>query len=179
MAPFPQNNTGRYVVSYLANGREHSAMFRFAGASPSEAFTDRVDEFLQACQWGMPEDWAILGAVFYPTGVNFSQPAITPSAVVGAVDPVPAEAPGFMSIVGRGVSGRRTRLYLLGWAITPANEVGNASDYRITRAERTEVATMLDAADIIPSVTIFGDTPIWNQYINLGYNSYWQRELRG
>ena len=182
MTPLPVENTGRLVVHYTANAENHSVLFRFGTpvGPPPEAFYDRIDEFFQACQPLMPSDWAISGADRYNSGSLVSVPdGYAWSAVTGTGTPQASEKPAFFSTIGRGTSGRRARIYMLGTALSPADEKSTNGDYRVYEGESVNVAAVIFAATQLEVVTIFGDAVFWKDYVNLGYHSYWQKRVRG
>lgn len=183
MAPLPPNTTGRYWVDYLANGREHTVMFRFPAPGVDgdvpPAFVAAVSDFLQSMEPFMPTDWQLLGARVSAPGSSVSLPGPAPAAVTGAANPQPNEAPGYITFVGRSATGRRVRVSLLGAGVTPAGEAGTYNDYRATAAENAQVATAIAQLDEVASVGIDGADVTWYTYVNLGYNAYWQRKVRG
>ena len=182
MAPLPTNSTGRLVVSYTANGHEHDVMFRFGGSAdnPVEAFYERIEELFTEMTPLMPSDWSIISSVSYPQGSDVSHPdGYIWSPVVGTGTPQVSEGPAFISFVGRGTSGRRARLYFLGASLTPADEKGSGGDYRLYGTENSDVLAAIFAATQLEVVTIAGDAVFWKNYVNLGYNAYWQKNVRG
>lgn len=181
MAPLPTNNTGRLVVKYSANGREHSIMFRYAGGgAPGVDFIERVDDFFIAANWVMPTDWTFIEWFYYEEGLNVSVPLSgAPTPFAGGLTPFQSSMPGFVSCIGRGTSGRRARLYLLGAAYSPAAAIGDTGDYRVYGSEESNIAALIFAATQLEVVTIFGDAVFWKDYVNLGFNAYWQRQGRG
>lgn len=183
MAPLPVNATGRYWVDYLANGREHSVMFRYDGSeldgAPTTAFIAEVSDFLQAMEALMPLDWAILGARASAPGTTISLPVTAPAAVTGTWTVQAAEAPAFLTFVGRTSGGRRSRVTLLGTGVSPAGEGASYVDYRVLASELTTVATAIAQLEEGSFVGIDGLPITWYPYANSGYNAYWQREMRG
>lgn len=183
MAPLPVNQTGRYWVDYIANGREHSVMFRYPGdeldGAPTTAFIAAVSDFLQAMEPFMPTDWTITGARASAPGTAISLPVDEPAAVTGVVVTNPGEGPSFITFVGRTSGGRRSRLTLLGAGTSPAQEQSNYVDYRLTAAENSTFATARAQLVEIGLVGIDELPVTWYTYANMGYNAYWQRQMRG
>lgn len=181
MAPLPQNNTGRLWVDYLANSRQHTIMFRFGGAGlPTVTFQDGVNDFFEVNGFIMPTDWTFLGARVAVAGSDISNPfalGVTPFS--GDVTPNLAEAPAYVSYVGRSSTGRRGRLFLLGAGLSPAGDTGIYNNYRATTAESAAVQTVINVLNAFDPLAIDGNAIVWNNYANLGYHSYWQKELRG
>lgn len=183
MAPLPPESTSRYFVDYTANGRNHTAQFRYTSpedAAPGIPFQDAVDDFMQAIGSAMPTDYAILGYRFAETDSNVTNPvARTIATVSGIYTPHLSDAPAFLGFVGRTSGGRRVRMQLLGAGYDPSEIHGVADNYRVLASESSDFADMISALEAIGSKAIDGLTPSWKQYVNLGYNAYWQRQVRG
>lgn len=184
LAPLPENTTARYIVKYVANGRNHTVQFRYddggVSAPPGFLFLGQLTVFFNAMAAYMPTDWELLEAWYIASGSIVTVPAGLPSGVTaGLMAPALSEAPGYFTFVGRSVDGRKVRLYLLGVGLTPANDTSYASDYRITAAEDAVVAAAVAALDVSEVLTISGELPLWKTYVNLGYNYHWQKKLRG
>lgn len=182
MAPLPANNTGRYFVDYTANGRQHTVLFRYTqGAGPvppSAGFLTQVQNFLDAVAPLMPTDFAIVGARYSAWLSNISLPWAAPTlSVAGAYTPDNSSAPGFLSFIGRGDTGRRVRIYMLGAGLVPHQETG-VENYRVTTAENADVSSAVAILQSGNFTDIGNTTPAWYSYANLGYNAYWQKEMR-
>lgn len=182
MAPLPVTNTGRYFVDYTANGREHTVLFRYSqGAGPvppSAGHITSASNFLDAIAPKMPTDFAIVGARYAAWMSTVSFPWLAPTlTVAGTYTPDASSAPAFISFIGRGSTGRRSRVYLLGAGLAPHQETG-VENYRVTVAEDADVAAAYTILDASVFVAIDNTTPTWYTYANLGYNAYWQKEMR-
>lgn len=182
MAPLPNNNTNVLYIDYAANGREHTAQFRYAGpaAPPSASFLEGIDDLLIECNPFMPTNWTFIGWRYRAVGTNFSIPITgSPTAFAGTGVANVTEAPGFIGVPGRSEGGRRNRFYLLGSSYTPVGEGSTAGDYRTNAAEDPLVGDLLAALSAADLVAIDGLQTNWKPYMNLGYNAYWQRAVRG
>jgi hypothetical protein len=181
MPSLPQNSTGRVLVDYLANGRNHTVQFRYAGGgAPDNTFLESVDDFLISCNPLMPSDWTFLRARQVWQGGTISTPlSFAPTPFAGIRTPQVYELPAFVSFIGRTTGGRRTRIYLLGAGFDPSESGGVGADYRIRAAENTSVAAAISTLSGSPVVGIDGLDPLWYSYVNAGYNAYWQRQARG
>jgi hypothetical protein len=185
MAPLPENNTPRYWVRYRASGREHEMMFRWnealvEDASDRNAFVARVAALLADAAPLLPTDFEVLSARWSNTGQNFSVPYSAPASPTGTGGLELAEAPAFITFVGRTGTGRRWKLTILGVALSPVAEAGNYTNYRVEAGENATVTTVIGNLAGWPElVGIDGYKPDVYGYANLGYNAYWQREVRG
>lgn len=183
MAPLPDNNTGIYYVDYTANGRGHTAQFRYNNPSgplpPTTGMMGQVANFLNAIAPLMPTDFAITGARFQIEGANHTNPAAVPLlTVAGVYTPHASDVPAFISFIGRSSGGRRARVYMLGAGLDPADGVGNWNDYRLTSAENATIAAAVTVLNGAAIVAIDKVEPLWYEYANLGYHAYWQKAVR-
>jgi hypothetical protein len=183
MAPLPDNNSGRYFVDYVANGREHTVMFRYpAGALPNEpgiAFLESCREFLDEANAVMPSDYTLTGARYSASGTNFTVPLDTP-VLEGTPTGTPdlANAPAFWTFIGRTLGGRQSKVLLIGVAVDPNDGGTNEKNYRLTSAENGTVTTMVATLNASGQCAIDNLEPNWYPYVNLGYHAYWQKALR-
>lgn len=180
MAPLPENNTGRVLVDYTSNTRSHTAQFRYAGAgAPDAAFLTAVGQMMVVMESFMAVDYNLTGWRYVPQGGDFSiDIADTPPSVTGIGTTTLGEAPAFLSFVGRSLGGKRCRLYFIGTNVSPADEGGGIGNYRLTPSESTALQDALDILVAAPFVAIDGLEPVWKDYANAGYHSYWQKAVR-
>lgn len=180
MAPLPANNTHRLFIDYVANGREHTAQFRYEGTPvPTSEFLESIDDTLITFNPLMPNDWSFVAWSYVPEGGNFSIPiAGSPTTFAGAITANPATAPGFLSFIGRSDGGRRCRLYMLGCGIFAGSPGTGSSDYRISPGENTAVDAARAAVAALGLRAIDGTDVNWKPYVNVGYNGHWQRKVR-
>lgn len=180
MAPLPANNTGRVRIKYIANGREHVIAPRYAGVdAPTPTFLEGVDDFLIAANPFMPNDWAFVEWGYQAAGSAITVPLDgAPTTFAGTRVTKPWDKAAYGDVVGRDTLGRRVKLSLLGWAYGPDEDEASGDGYRLYPAESIVVQPLLDALVASQIVTISANTPIWKQYINIGYNAYFQKKLR-
>jgi hypothetical protein len=183
VAPLPDNNTGRYFVDYLANGREHTVMFRYAaGAAPNApgiAFLESCRAFLEEMAAAMPTDYAMVAARYSASGTNFTIPLAAPIVeAAGAVTPNLSDAPSYWNFIGRTLGGRQVKLMMLGVGDDASEPNAQGKNYRLTTAERPTVAAAVGVLNSSGQVAIDNLEPTWYTYVNLGYHSYWTRKLR-
>lgn len=183
MAPLPNNNTPTYYVDYTANGRAHTAQFRYNepvdGPPPNAPFIARVATLFADLAPALPTDFAITGARYRAKGGDVSLAASAPAPLTPpSGTPSPGEAPAFLSFVGRSALGRRCRLYILGVTVSAASEGGIFGNYRISRGESTTFDAALTNIQGAGFVAVDGSPVVWYDYINIGYNAHWQKRAR-
>lgn len=183
MAALAANNTARYFLHYKANFRNHTVSFRYDDGgvvlAPDVVFLAALTVILNACASFMPNDWVDQSAEFIPSGSFVSIPAGVPLLrITGANAALAGQAPGYLDFTGRSVDGRQGFFYLLGASVNAFSAGPATTDWRLNSAEDPAVAAIRTALDIAPLVTIGGLAPLWKSYMNFGYNSYWQGEVR-
>ena len=178
MPPIPTTNTSRLVLNYTGVMGQRSILFRFndligpieAGAAVAQLWTATASQrHTSVVATGL--DW-------YPKGSAFSQPlGIAPVPGTNAAAFNAGDYPEFASVVGRDTFGVRTRYTLYGVPTIPAQ-----ADYRLTQAEagglwvfRTALGDLVNLEGL---VTVGNNAPSLNNYIHVGFNSYYQRKAR-
>jgi len=179
MAPLPANATARYFVDYTDGLNKHSILFRSGNEVATAADLGTIaNEFIAVLQPLMYNGWQILGARFSAEGTNLTLPVVPPNQVdPGQVVAMSgANAPRYVSFVGRGItSGRRIRFFVFGL------NVFTGDDYRI---QPGEVPVLDDARAVLADAglglldTVAGDNFTLYQYVNVGFNSYFERKQR-
>lgn len=174
MAPLNPNNTGRYFVDYTVGIHEHTAMVRANAALSPASFGTQINNLLTALT---PVLFAltIVRIRWAASGSNVSNPVASgiEGSVYGGSAPANNDYPKFLDFVGRSTGGRRVRNTWFGYK-------GGLDDFRVTTAESTAIAAAL------PNITgganswlsIDGLKPVWYNYVDVGYNAYWQRAVR-
>lgn len=180
MAPLPENNTAVYFLDYtFGDGQAHTAQLRGGTGATEGDLAGVFESILNELEPDRPPSWTITGARYREALSSITLPAVVvPTINAGTGTELDAQDyPRFYTWVGRGsTSGRRVRLFLFGL------DIPLPPDYRYTITEATfaaEVRTILvtaSAADVV--ATIAGDRPTWYNYVNAGFNSYWEREQR-
>lgn len=180
MAPLPYNNTDVLKVQYShTTYGQREAVFRMAEGYLIADFLEEVADFLET---GVSPIWSddvsTTGATFQAIGSDFSLPIPFPLIAGTSSSPVAAESvPRFAALSARGsTSGRESKL---GFYFT---SLGIAGNYRFTPGESTAADVLRGAYQGLAGggglVSIGGDTMTVRNYVNAGYNSYWQRKLR-
>jgi hypothetical protein len=183
LPPLDPNNTQRYFVDYTANGHEHTAVFRYsvgaAPGAPSAAQIDKVELFLDAIAPLMPTDFAIVGAYYTLAGSNITQVWLAPVlTVAGTYTPKAGDAASMYSFTGRSADGRKSRISMIGVGYGN-DEITTGNKWRLTGADKTEIADALAILDGSNFLAIGGQIAAWHDYANVGVHRYWQDELRG
>lgn len=183
MAPLSPFNTARYFVDYVANGRQHTAMFRWdpsATTPPPQATIDLISDFLNALAAFFPSDTAVLTHRYGAAGSNLTFPVASAAPTwIGSGSANTTEAPAYLNFVGRTLGGRRSGLMLLGASSSPASEGNTLANYRIDTGEGINFDQAYTALTQIGLYGIDGQPTVWYTYANAGYHSYWQRKMRG
>lgn len=179
MAPSPDTATSVYIVDYSFEGGQRQLQCRYLPVAGIDTALGYVQAFLNQLLPVLCTDWTILGARVRSAGSSITLPAVAPilsgAPSGGALDDF--NRPRFHSFIGRGnPSGRRARVYVYGIVgITP-------TAYRIPAPlpEALEDArTVLTAAQEGSCFTdVDGDAVTWYEYVNVGYNGYWEKDAR-
>lgn len=190
MAPLPQNSTARLFLDYatgLSGAGSHTMQIRYLGSDRSaSAAQARVASILTAA--GAPafrQGWRIVAARTALAGEDFTVPQNLNSSLASFLGsnttPYPRrfEAREF-TFVGRGVDGpRKTRLsfYGIAAAVADLESFRGSIGAPNTPAWANSAYAALVAASS-PIVAIDGSQLVWYSYVNMNYNSYWERRLR-
>lgn len=177
LAPLPQNNTARLWVDYSTPFFKHKILFRYPPSQGSTITMGIVADFFAALA---PDLYAITvdGARLSATGSNISTPvAWTGAAGYGTGALPPETEPLECRFEGRSPTGRRVN-----WSFY-ATKLGVGSDYRIPVFSQTSLANaytvLANAVNANALLAIDGFVPVIYPYVNIQYNSYWERQMRG
>lgn len=171
LAPLPVNNTDRAWLKYTSMGTNHEMVLRFPSVTTQANIITACTAVANGIKSQMLTTDSFIGLRHQDSGSTLSFPlAWTNIAGTLSFTPETDDEAKFVSIVGRSLNGYRCRITFF----TPAP--GDSANYRITtgfnlRTAITGLATPVCAVD--------GAAVVWNGYENIGYNSYWQRQLRG
>lgn len=175
MAPLPDNNTQRTFIDYSGPTGEHTMQVRFDGDANFGgliAYTNTLAVLLADTLWDQMD---VTGLRYSGPGQNFSiNLPFTPISGALAVNLDPADFPRFVSFVGRSTQGRRVRFFVWGVPfVTPDN-------YRFPLGVAQQLDDLhsglsVDTADLC---AIDGQPFVLKNYINVGYNSYYERKRR-
>lgn len=175
MAPLPENNTDRLWLFYTAKGVEHSVIFRFSSTIPQADQVAAAADFANAVKAYVLTTDSFTKVLHQDAGSHLTFP-LAWTAITGTnTDSTENDdEPHFVSATGRSLDGRRVKIgmYL---PRTP-----DSIKYREARTPGSLADAYLDAIDgMEPApVSISGGAVVWNQYMNTGYNAYWQRQNR-
>ena len=168
--------TKRYFLDYEGPAGKHTMLFRFDPSASDADCKGKITNVVNALKTQVHSTVLFNGLRYSAPATRVSFPT-TWTTIVGTntITPLPQNYPAFISLVGRDTQGRRARLMLLGVSGVPD------ADYRIQRQDHAQYATIIDtvrAATPTPLMSKGGFTVIWNDYINAGFHSYFQRKRR-
>lgn len=191
MAPLNPNTTGRVYFDYItgnqATSQEHTLMMRFAVGAGFD-LGDAQEEMLAFLQsYGATEfadGWRIQGIRLSQPLQDFSLPFTlipTLAAFVGTGGSLsPSQEAREWTHQGRSfTSGRRVDLSLYGIVENdPANFriIGGPGTFPTKVATAATNLNLQSAAGYF--VAIDGTPATWYPYLNMNYNSYWERRIR-
>lgn len=172
--------TARLFLDYTTGRREHTMMARYTGTL-TEGTQFALLDFLEAVQAVLPEAWAPIRLRRAAAGTEITLPVGMIPQLAAFRGTATGEFPEVFeprehTFVGRSVStGAKARLSLYGLTYqTPA-------DYRWEGSGMP--AGLINAiakleAPIALFIGIDGNKPDWYPYVNVNYNSYWERRQR-
>lgn len=175
MAPHDPKNTARFFLDYRTPLAEHTLVMRVNGAvsdaeaiATAEGYTNAVKGLL----FGSTQ-WTQLRKAAAGTNVSFGVPWSPVQPTSGLAQTQHFE-PYFISMTGRDPNGIRAKLTQFGCT------VGLDASYRVFPSENADIVPLLNYVQLTSNsfVTIAGAQPLWNTYVNVGYNAYWQRQQR-
>jgi hypothetical protein len=171
----PVNNTARLFIEYTSGGQDHVCIVRMTDGAHEQEGMDQYATLRPLIAAYLPSTDAVKGARFCERLSTVSFPlAVAP--VAGSLGPsfAPDNKPNFVSFTGRSRDGYRVKLTVFSAAVLETER------YREVAPTTGPAAALLgylrNAATNI--VTISGQKPIWNNYVNQGVNAYYQRKQR-
>jgi hypothetical protein len=175
LPPLPENNTDRAWLKYTSAGVEHELCFRLPSATPQSTFITVATAIANAMKNMLTTADAFTGLRHADAGSNLSFPlAWTAIAGTNSTSWELEDKAHFWALSGRSLDGYRCKVTFFSVYVddtkqyrTPAPGTGGAGQF---------YSAITGASPSLVSVS--GAAMIWNAYINQGYNSYWQRELR-
>jgi hypothetical protein len=189
------NATNRYWVDYVTGNiagvsREHSVMLRIAAGEQSVADVAAQGaaiflSFLTAiAATSFRTGWRVIRTRVATAGNDFSLPVTPPQALsdfaglnTGNQWNVPMEAVQYTWVGRSFTTGKRARLSLYGIQLGNTGTVD--ANFRFTSGEGTWVnasSQVLTAAGGLCCVD--GSQAGWYPYVNVQYNSFWERAIR-
>lgn len=177
MAPLAPSNTRRWWFEYSDGVNNHELMFRGGTDTTTGDMISLFSDFMTAIDSALYLT-TVLGGRFADVGENISNPFTydgPPDFGTGEMPVV--RAPLEISFEGRSTDGRKVSYSVYGMLGTPS------STYRYLNGEYPALdaglAELAGASASGTLKTISGLRPIFKTYINLNYNSYWERRARG
>lgn len=176
LGALPANNTDRLFVRMSGTAGQHDTVFRFADAVTQDNAIATARAVLTAWRPFVSSAISFISARWQVHGSHVSFPVVWGAPIVGtnATALTGDTKPQFTSVTGRSLDGRRCRITVFGW---PGP---TATDYRFTTGEIAELAPLLTALSAGPAeiASISGQPVLWNAYLNVGRNAYYQRKAR-
>lgn len=190
VATLPANNTARWFFDYITGSAsyslEHTVALRFNQVLPGSGDTDPQTRFLNILQafatTAFRPGWRIIRVRYQGAGTLFSLP-VTPIAGLAAFVGTGPGAGGSSitetqeaTFQGRSfTSGRKVDFSLYGLVAAMPETFRYTG---ATPAYLPAVVTALNNFSTAPIVTIDGSTATWYPYMNMNFNSYWERRQR-
>lgn len=172
------NNTARYFLDYtFPTGEVRTLQVRYeAPATPADVVS-WLDVLLFLFSGVLCTGWAVTGARIAAAGSNVTLPTTAPaSPTPGGGSITTGGAPRFNAFQGRDtVVGVKSRLSIYG-----INN-GVPADYRWQRGDSPLYDDLLDFIQtpvVGVNISIAGNVTQWYDYLNVGYNSYHERQQR-
>lgn len=174
MAPLAVDNTQRFFLDYSTTNLSHTMMVRTTTPTSGGAFSSFMNAFLTALA---PELSLITidGARVAQINTNVSIPIVWSGAATYGTGSEPLNfRPRQLAFLGRTANGRRARLFVYGGDFTSPN------DFRITRAANANIDAAYDVLELNPQffAAIDGLATVKYGYVDVNFNSYWEREVR-
>lgn len=171
LPPLPFNNTDIAWLKYTSCGITHELMFRQPAATPQEDIIANAVGIANALKSLMPSSDSFIGLRHQDKNSNLSFPlAWTAIVGTGTAFTENDDKAKFIALAGRSLGGYRCRMTFF----TP--HVSDTYQYRYLAGTALNTAAAAMEPD---AVAVDGEPVIWHAYTNIGYNAYWQRQLRG
>lgn len=179
MAPTPATTNIMYVdYSGLFGARTFQVRFKSTVTS-DEAYEALQALFMPAVENFWATSVATTGFRWRAQGTTFSLPVAGAATFEGANGAAYTQVndPRFVTLNGRGLaSGHEVRLFLYGGVFT------TPTDYRLSAGDAsiwTDLVTSYEAlAGTADACTDAGDVFVARSYLNVGFNSYYERKAR-
>lgn len=175
MAPLADNLTPRLFIEYTSMGHEHTMLIRLQGGATGADAITAYNEITAILKSGMHTSDSFTGARFSAAGSNLSFPlSVTAVAGTGSTSVGEDNKPNFVSWTGRSLQGRRVKITFF------TGQTGEITGFRWGTPPAGWLANMLSYLDLDAEgiVAADGGIPVWNPYVNMGVNSYYQRKFR-
>lgn len=171
----PADTTSRYRLVYSVAGIVHRINVHVPTATAQADAVTLGTNLANLLKGVLPNncifssiEWAQLGSnIFNPiASLNIA------GTVAGSTSTM--NTPGYLSFVGRSLSGRKTRLFLFGV------QAVNDNNWRVEGPENTAVQAVITGLNSgTGSVAcIDGTMPVWKGYANFGYHRHFVKKAR-
>lgn len=170
LPPLPPESTPRMYVKYTSKLVEHEMVVRLdLGQTSADAVT-RYNAAKTALLAQITTSDSLLGADFSAQGSNIRFPLpVTGGTGTQAYTPGTGDEPIYVSVTGRSLDGRKTRLGMFAPAFKPSTY-----GYRITGLSGAGSALYaLLTGTALAHRSISGGAVQWNNYLNIGLNDHW------
>lgn len=185
LPPLPADNTPRYWVKYTSYGKTHEIMFRAGHTATEEEMNTMAHSICTGLSGLMRANDSFYAARYSAQGSPNSFPSSwNPIPGAGSNDPIQGDYQSFyVDYVGRDTAdGRKVK-----WTFfTASNSVVFVDNNRIFKGQNPSIDATIQAfvdqtGGATPGAnlaTISAADPIVYNYVNTGFNSYWQRKQR-
>lgn|SRR5215211_3410821 len=168
------DNTVRWYLHYTTQEVAHVVMSRSTTTIDNVQASALFHGFLTALEPFLNEI-IIIKLEMSIEGSNVRIPQEwTEDTVYGTGSPAPIDRPAQLTLTGKDTLGHRVRVGMFGVSgITDSN-------WRVSIGENAAVIGVLTSliADTGFFLTIAGNVPFWNTYINYGANDHWVKKVR-
>ncbi len=177
MAPLPIDSTPRFWLDYTDGIFDHTMMFRYSASTTLSDVMGGVDNFLNQLSPDLYEI-TILGARAAASGSNVSLPVTWEGAgTYGSGGALAVTAPRELTFLARASDGRRSRVSVYGLKLsTPDTYRFNPDDDSAIDSAVAALALMASSSQWI-SISVHALTVY--TYVDVNFNSYWERKSRG
>lgn len=174
MAPLPVNSTPRIWLRYNNGHNEHEMMIRVADGTNLAAMIAVANDLGASLATFCAPTGGFLGARYSNTGSIVSNPlAVTPvGGSAGTTADDDKQRCVYFSIVGRDELDRRVKYSVYAFSLYAATV------FRQSIASSTPISDFVETLSGNDVVTIAGNPVEYNAYFNIGFNSYWQKQVR-
>lgn len=187
MADYAPNFTARYRIRYQTLNLQHTLQVRLPSTvlqTELGPYVTKLANFLSMTAPFRFTDWTVLGASFAPANSDVFLPAQIPTGIASGGVALPtvvtfSHTSLAFSWPGRSVLGHRGIIYLITTS-TGAETAADIANARLTASENVSVIDSVNALNAAPSF-VGNDNQSWvaYPYVNLKFNSYWNRRARG
>jgi len=157
---------------------------RGTGSVGLALMVSKVQQLLDTLTGSRVTDWSEISAEYSAEDTNVFVPASLPGSAAGTAT-IPtnslSQSIATISFVGRSSAGQKARMFLFGTLFTPELTGAEQDDFRVTVSESGSIASAVAELNSgsPPIVASDDNDVIWYSYVNLKYNDYWLRQIRG